>query len=70
MMVLRRYCPDPLVWDQGGRKKTRRTDIRVNGDLANLPGPPSFLSEPWMPVHGGSITGADIAGAGGYPEDP
>ena len=30
-------------------------------DLASLPGPPGFLSGPWMQVHGGSITGADIA---------
>ena len=33
-------APDPLVWDQGGWKKARRTDIRVNIDLATLPGPP------------------------------
>ena len=34
-----RSAPDPLVWDQGGRKKARRTDVRVNVDLASLPGP-------------------------------
>ena len=45
-------APDPLVWDLGGRKKTRRTDIRVNVDLASLPGPPAFLTGPWMQVHG------------------
>ena len=54
-------APDPLVWDQGGRKKTRRTDIRINVDLASLPGPLGFLSGPWRQVHWGSITGADIA---------
>ena len=45
----------------GGRKKVRRTDSRVNVDLASLPGPPGFLGGPWMPVQGGGITGADIA---------
>ena len=43
-------APDPLVWDQGGQRKTRRTDIRVNVDLAALPGPPGFLDGPWMQV--------------------
>ena len=33
---------DPLVWDQGSRPKVRKLDIRVNVDLASLPGPPSF----------------------------
>ena len=37
---------DPLVWDKGGKKKARRTDIRVNIDLASLPGPPGFLGGP------------------------
>ena len=46
-------APDPLVWDQGGSKKVRRTDIGVNLDLASLPGPHGFLSGPWMQVHGG-----------------
>ena len=54
-------APDPLVWDHGGRKMTRRTDSRVTVDLASLPGPPAFLSGPWMQVHGGCVTGADIA---------
>ena len=45
-------APDPLVWDQGGRKKMRRTDIRINVDLASLPGPPGFLNGPWVQVHG------------------
>ena len=39
----------------------RRTDIRVNLDLASLPGPPGFLSGLGMQVHGGGITGADVA---------
>ena len=51
----------PLVWDKGGKKKARRTDIRVNIDLASLPGPPGFLGGPWMQVNGGGIAGADIA---------
>ena len=32
-------APDPLVWDGGGRRKVRRTDIRINIDLASLPTP-------------------------------
>ena len=39
-------APDPLVWDQGGRRKVRRTDIRVTVDLASLPGPPGILGGP------------------------
>ena len=54
-------APDPLVWDQGGPKKARKLDIRVNVDLASLPGPSGFLGGPWMQVHGGCISGADIA---------
>ena len=30
-------------------------------DLASLPGPPGFLGRPWIQVHGGSVSGADIA---------
>ena len=45
-------APDPLVWDQGGQRKTRSIDIRVNVDLASLPGPPGFLDGPWLQVHG------------------
>ena len=30
-------------------------------DLASLPGPPAFLDGPWIQVHGGCITGADVA---------
>ena len=55
-------APDPLVWDQGGPKKARKLDIRVNVDLASLRGPPGFLGGPWIQVHGGGgISGADIA---------
>ena len=54
-------APDPLVWDQGGRKKTRRTDIRDNIDLATSPGPPGFLGGPSIQVHGGGIAAANIA---------
>ena len=35
-------APDPLVWDQGGRPKARKLDVRVNVDLASLPDPPGF----------------------------
>ena len=31
-------APDPLVWDRGSTKKQRKVDIRVNIDLATLPG--------------------------------
>ena len=55
------FSPDPLVWDQGSKRKQRKTDIRVNVDLASLPGPPGFLDGPWVKVHGGCITGADVA---------
>ena len=54
-------APDLLVWDQGGRKKARRTDMRVNVDLASLPGPPGFLGGPWIQVDAGHISGADVA---------
>ena len=54
-------APDPLVWDHGGRKKVRRTDIRVNVEIVSLPGPHGFLFGPWMQVHGSCITGADVA---------
>ena len=39
----------------------RGTDVRVDVDLASLPGPRGFLNGPWMQVHGGCITGADVA---------
>ena len=54
-------APDPLVWDQGGLKKARKLDMRINVDLASLPGPRGFLGGPWIQVHGGCISGADIA---------
>ena len=41
-----RGAPDPLVWDQGGGKKARRTHIRVNIDLASLPGGADSASWP------------------------
>ena len=47
------------IWE--GRERQRRTDIRVNVDLASLPGPPGFLGGPWMQVHGGGFAGADVA---------
>ena len=34
---------DPLVWDQESKPKVRKPDIRVNVDLASLPGPPGFF---------------------------
>ena len=52
-------APDPLVWDQGSRQKQR--DLWVDVDLASLPGRPGFLHGPWIQVHGGCITGADVA---------
>ena len=51
-------APDPLVWDQGSRKKQRRIEERGNEDLAMLPGPPGFLNGPWVQVQGGCISGA------------
>ena len=54
-------APDPLVWDQGSRPKVRKLAIRVNVDLASLPGPPGFLNNNWVLVDAGHITGVDIA---------
>ena len=51
----------PLVWDQGSRPKVRKLAIRVNVDLASLPGPPGFLNSPWVQVNACRISGADIA---------
>ena len=48
-------APDPLEWDQGSRPKARELAIRVNVDLASLPGPPGFLNGPWIQVNGGHI---------------
>ena len=52
---------DPLVWDQGSRPEVRKLAIRVNVDLASLPGPPGFLNSSWVQLSAGRITGADIA---------
>ena len=54
-------APDPLVWDQGSRPKVRNLAIRVDVDLASLPGPPGFLNSSWIQVDAGHITGADIS---------
>ena len=54
-------APDPLVWDQESKPKVRKLDIRVNVDLASLPGPPGFLNNDLVQVDAGHITGADIA---------
>ena len=42
-------------------QKARKLDIWFNVDLASLPGSPGFLNGPWFQVHGGCISGADIA---------
>ena len=52
---------DPLVWDQESRPKAGKLAIRVNVDLASLPGPPGFLGGPWIQVDAGCITDAEIA---------
>ena len=44
----------------GSRCKQRKVDIRVDVDLATLPGPPIFLDGPWVQVHGRFITGAGL----------
>ena len=54
-------APDPLVWDKGSKPKARKLAIRVNVDLASLPGPPGFLNNDWVQVHAGHITSADIS---------
>ena len=54
-------APDPLVWDQGSRPKVRRLAVRVNVDLASLPGPPRFLHSDWVQVHSGNISGDDVS---------
>ena len=53
-------APDPLVWDQRSKRKQRETDIRVNVDLASLPGPPGFLNGLWVQVDDGCITGGSL----------
>ena len=46
-------APDPLVWDEGSRPKARKLAIRVNVDLASLPGPPGFFR--WSMVAGSLV---------------
>ena len=41
-------APDPLVWDQGSRRKVCKLDIRVTVVLASLPGPAGFLNNSWL----------------------
>ena len=53
-------APHPLVWDQGSKSKVRKLAIRVNLDLASLPGPPGFLCSSWIQVNAGHITGSDM----------
>ena len=59
-MVRGGTAPDPLVWSKN-RPKARKIAIRVNVDLASLPGPPGFSGGPWILVDAGHISGADIA---------
>ena len=51
----------PWFGIRGSRPKARKLAIRVNVDLASLPGPPRFLGGPWIQVAAGHISGADIA---------
>ena len=37
-----------------------KLDIRINVDLASLPGPPGFLKSSWIQVDSGRISGADV----------
>ena len=50
-----------LFGTKGGQRKTRRIKVRVNVDLASLPGPPGFLDGAWLQIHGCRIAGAEIA---------
>ena len=54
-------APDPLVWDQGSKPKVRKLAIRVNVDLASLPGPPGFLNYTWIQVDVGHISSEDTS---------
>ena len=54
-------APDPLVWDQGSKPKVRKLAIRVNVDLASIPGPPGFLNYTWIQVDVGHISSEDIS---------
>ena len=42
----RRTAPDPVVWRE--RVEHRKVEIRVNVDLAALPGPLGFLNGSWF----------------------
>ena len=46
---------------RGAGPKVRKIEIRVNVDLASLPGSPGFLNSDWVQVHAGHITSADIS---------
>ena len=61
-----RSAPDPLVWDQGAPRNVRKTDIRVNVDLASLPGPCGFLNGLGCMFTGGCITGLKFTAFLGY----
>ena len=63
-------APDTMVWDQGGRPKVRKLAIRVNVDLASLPGPPGFLNNSGIQVAAGRITGCSGAGSDGSAHGP
>ena len=54
-------APDPLGLDKGSKPEVRKLAIRVNVDLASLPGPPGFLNNDWVQVHAGHIISADIS---------
>ena len=54
-------APDPLARDQRSRPKVRKLAIRVNVDLASLPGLLGFLNSSWVQVNAGHFTGSDIA---------
>ena len=49
------------MWDQGGRPKARKLATRVNVDIESLLGNPGFSGGKWIQVHGGRISGADVA---------
>ena len=46
---------------RGSKPKVRKLAIRVNVDLASLPGPPGFLNNTWIQVDAGHITSDDIS---------
>ena len=53
--------PIPLFGIRAVVEKQRKVDVRVDVDLAGLPGPPGFLQGSWVQVQGERISGADIA---------